>query len=68
MSLVELKVTHTYVEEFLCVLDALWIRVNRKKVLRMWFAEIVLVRMIVNKKVTLSRIKAHEYLSRLSNF
>ena len=67
MSLMELKVAHTYIEEFLCVLDALWIRVNRKKVLWMWLAEIVLVWMIVNQKVALSRIKAHKHLCRLSN-
>ena len=56
MSLMELKVAHTYIEEFLCVLDALWIRVNRKKVLWMWLAEIVLVWVVVDKKFAFCRI------------
>ena len=65
MSLVELEVTHTYIEEFLCVLDALWIRIYRKKILRMRFAEVMLVWVVVDKKFAFCRIKAHKDLCRL---
>ena len=64
----ELKVTHTHIEELLCILDALRIRIHREKVLRMRFAEIVLIWMIVDKKLTISRIKAHKHSSRIGNF
>ena len=67
VSLMELEVTHTHIEELLRVLDALRIRIHREKILRMRLAEIVLVWMIVYKKFAFGRIEAHEHLSRLCN-
>ena len=65
MCLVELKVTHSDIEQFLSVRDALRIRIHWKKVLRMRLAQVMLIRMVVDKKLSLGRIQAHEHFRRL---